>query len=171
MLLKAWQLARWQRTSRAFALFFWQQKDFQAIEAGLTAYRPSPLVDLFEAGRAGPEAADQLNRVLRRRADEAVRRVESSVAFLATPAATTPFIGLFGTVWGIMEAFGKIGASGSTALSIVAPGISEALVATAVGLVVAIPAVVGYNALQGPIRQLTAEIDHFCDDFIVLRGR
>jgi biopolymer transport protein TolQ len=94
--------------------------------------------------------------------------MSKSVGFLATTAATTPFIGLFGTVWGIMNAFQGIGEAGSTSLAVVAPGISEALVTTAIGLAAAIPALLGYNFLQSRLQVLVTEIDNFSGDFLTL---
>jgi biopolymer transport protein TolQ len=90
------------------------------------------------------------------------------VPFLATTASITPFIGLFGTVWGIMDAFQGIGLTGSASLAAVAPGISEALVTTAAGLAAAIPAVVGYNLLLARARRLGARIDRFVPQFLIL---
>ena len=92
--------------------------------------------------------------------------MEYAVSFLATAGNTAPFIGLFGTVWGIMASFRDIGASGAANLAVVAPGISEALVATAMGLVVAIPAVVGYNHITTKINRLTTEMDNFSSDLL-----
>jgi biopolymer transport protein TolQ len=87
--------------------------------------------------------------------------LEKNLSFLATTASATPFIGLFGTVWGIINAFESIGAARSTDLSIVAPGIAEALIATAMGLAAAIPAVIGYNYFTHKIRDLTSEMEEF----------
>ena len=93
-------------------------------------------------------------------------RLEKNLGFLATTGSTAPFIGLFGTVWGIMDSFRQIGLSGSASLATVAPGISEALIATAFGLVAAIPAVVAYNYFLGRIRVLTSEMDNFSAEFL-----
>jgi biopolymer transport protein TolQ len=93
-------------------------------------------------------------------------RLEKNLNFLATTGSTSPFIGLFGTVWGIMDAFRKIGIRGSTNLATVAPGISEALVATAVGLFAAIPAVVAYNYYLGQVKTLSSEMDNFASEFL-----
>jgi biopolymer transport protein TolQ len=94
-----------------------------------------------------------------------ITRLEKYTTFLATTGSTAPFIGLFGTVWGIMTAFKGIGETGSASLAVVAPGIAEALIATAIGLVAAIPAVMGYNHFQNRIRVLIAEMDSF-DEFL-----
>jgi biopolymer transport protein TolQ len=92
--------------------------------------------------------------------------LESGLAFLATTAAVTPFIGLFGTVWGIMEAFRAIGATGSATLASVAPGISEALITTAAGLFAAIPALIGYNLLGRKVKTFNAYMEQFALDLI-----
>jgi biopolymer transport protein TolQ len=93
-------------------------------------------------------------------------RLEKNLGFLATTGSTAPFIGLFGTVWGIMDSFRQIGLSGSANLATVAPGISEALIATAFGLIAAIPAVVAYNYFMGKIRLLSSEMDNFSSEFL-----
>jgi biopolymer transport protein TolQ len=102
----------------------------------------------------------------------AVTEMENKVPFLATTASSAPFIGLFGTVWGIMNSFRNIGAKGAANLATVAPGIAEALVATAIGLVAAIPAVMGYNYLSRRIRVISAEMETFTNDFLnIIRRR
>jgi biopolymer transport protein TolQ len=93
-------------------------------------------------------------------------QLEKHLTFLATTASATPFIGLFGTVWGIMDSFHGIGQSGSASLAVVAPGISEALVATAVGLMAAIPAVVAYNHFLNKVNVLVGQMDSFRQDFL-----
>ncbi|HNR13805.1 MAG TPA: protein TolQ [Thermodesulfobacteriota bacterium] len=112
------------------------------------------------------ERKDSIERSLRRATMTQVVRLERYLSFLATTGNTAPFIGLFGTVWGIMEAFQEIGAKGSSSLAIVAPGISEALVATAAGLFAAIPAVVAYNYYLSRVRRLVSEMDSFSSDFL-----
>jgi biopolymer transport protein TolQ len=107
-----------------------------------------------------------LDRMLRKSASSQSTRLERSLGFLATTASTTPFIGLFGTVWGIMNAFRGIGASGTASLSAYAPGIAEALVATAAGLAAAIPATIGYNHFVGRLRLMEAGVDEFIADFL-----
>ena len=93
-------------------------------------------------------------------------RLESFLPLLATTGSTAPFIGLFGTVWGIMTSFHEIGLKGAANLAVVAPGISEALIATAIGLVAAIPAVVGYNHFSTKIRGIENEMSHFSADYL-----
>ena len=109
---------------------------------------------------------DALDRIVRRNASAQLSELERSLGFLATTASATPFIGLFGTVWGIMNAFRGIGVSGTASLAAYAPGIAEALVATAAGLAAAIPAVVLYNHFLGRLRGMEARIDEFVADLI-----
>jgi biopolymer transport protein TolQ len=114
---------------------------------------------------------DNLERSLRKAFIDQNKRLERSLSFLATTGNTTPFIGLFGTVWGIMESFRGIGMKGSASLAVVAPGISEALIATAAGLAAAIPAVVAFNYFSQRVSSLQAEMDIFTTDFLSMVGR
>jgi biopolymer transport protein TolQ len=115
---------------------------------------------------------ESIERSLARARTMAVTEMENKVPFLATTASSAPFIGLFGTVWGIMNSFRNIGAKGAANLATVAPGIAEALVATAIGLVAAIPAVMGYNYLSRRIRVISAEMETFTNDFLnIIRRR
>jgi biopolymer transport protein TolQ len=167
--------------SERFLDFFWSKKSFDTIGKGLDDYRHSPLTVLFrevyselaqnrlqsEGQEDGNLVADlgeqeRVARVLRRSTTSETQRLEKYLSFLATTGSAAPFIGLFGTVWGIMDAFHGIGTSGSASLAVVAPGISEALVATAIGLVAAIPAVIGYNHFVNKINVLIGEMDNFC---------
>jgi biopolymer transport protein TolQ len=109
---------------------------------------------------------DNLERALRKADIDQNKRLEKALGFLATTGNTAPFIGLFGTVWGIMESFHSIGLKGSANLAVVAPGISEALIATAAGLAAAIPAVVAFNYFTQRIGSLRAEMDIFATDFL-----
>ena len=111
---------------------------------------------LREAGNSEDVAADNVRRSLRQGVSEAMTKLDSSLSFLATTANTAPFIGLFGTVWGIMHSFHQIGLKKTAAIATVAPGISEALIATALGLFVAIPATMGYNMFLNRVQR---EID------------
>jgi biopolymer transport protein TolQ len=121
--------------------------------------------------RTGQALMDNLERSLRKASIDQNNRLERSLSFLATTGNTTPFIGLFGTVWGIMESFRGIGLKGSANLAVVAPGISEALIATAAGLAAAIPAVVAFNYLSQRVSVLQAEMDIFTTDFLSMVGR
>ena len=109
---------------------------------------------------------DNIERALNRACDAETTKLESSLGFLATTGSACPFIGLFGTVWGIMNAFKGIGVKGSATLAVVAPGISEALIATAAGLAAAIPAVIFYNYFTNKIRIMTVESDSFSSEFL-----
>jgi len=109
---------------------------------------------------------DNVQRALNRASNTEMTKLESALGFLATTGSASPFIGLFGTVWGIMETFKSIGARGSATLAVVAPGISEALIATAAGLAAAIPAVIFYNYFLNKSRVMVQEMDNFADEFL-----
>lgn len=122
---------------------------------------PSPV-----GTRGGPFPMENIERAMRKAANEEAALMESYLPFLATTGSATPFIGLFGTVWGIMNAFSGIAASGSATLATVAPGIAEALIATAAGLAAAIPSVVAYNYFLNRVRAITTRIDSFTIEFV-----
>ncbi|HOP41040.1 MAG TPA: protein TolQ [Geobacteraceae bacterium] len=180
------QVYRANSQSEKFLDFFWKVKRFDAINEQLDRFTDSPLAVLFSEGFAelkklmerGEErepqdtistdlgGLDNVARALRRATTSEITRLERYLTFLATTGSTAPFIGLFGTVWGIMTAFKGIGETGSASLAVVAPGIAEALIATAVGLVAAIPAVMGYNHFQHKIKVLIAEMDSFSTEYL-----
>jgi biopolymer transport protein TolQ len=155
------------------------------VQAGIAPLTHAALVGLFRAGYAEIEAQiahseggrqtvkslDSVERSLIRATRIESARLSRFVPFLATCAAATPFIGLFGTVWGIMEAFGNIGATGSTSITAVAPGISEALINTAAGLFAAIPALLAYNHFVGRLRAARGEMEDFTLEFLNLTER
>ena len=114
---------------------------------------------------------DNVERALNRTCNAEVSKLESALGFLATTGSVCPFIGLFGTVWGIMDTFRGIGAKGSATLAVVAPGISEALVATAAGLAAAIPAVVFYNYFQNNIKNIAMEMDRYSSELLNILER
>ena len=114
----------------------------------------------------GLSSLDNVQRALNRSSSAEATKLESALGFLATTASVSPFIGLFGTVWGIMETFQSIGARGSATLAVVAPGISEALIATAAGLAAAIPAVIFYNYFLNKAKTMVQEMDNFADEFL-----
>jgi biopolymer transport protein TolQ len=114
---------------------------------------------------------DNLKRAVRKAESQKINQLGRSLPFLATTGSATPFIGLFGTVWGIMASFHDIGQRGSASLAVVAPGISEALVATAAGLAVAIPAVIFYNYFSNKLDEIDGEISNFSTDFLNLVER
>lgn len=182
--------SRARKQTKEFLDLFWETKEFPLIWDKLQSSHPdlagSSLGLLFQEGYRETEhflgqessvtapltlstdlnAIENISRTLRKVSAREISKLEKNTSFLATTASTTPFIGLFGTVWGIMNAFQNIGEAGSTSLAIVAPGISEALVTTAIGLAVAIPAVIGFNVIQSRIRGVVSEIDNFCFDYL-----
>jgi biopolymer transport protein TolQ len=119
----------------------------------------------------GPDRLDSVSRAMRRAASAEIARMERYLPFLATTASSGPFIGLFGTVWGIMTSFQSIGAQGSANLAVVAPGISEALIATAAGLGAAIPAVMGCNYFVNRAKHWAVEMDGFMLELLNLLAR
>lgn len=189
-------IRRMKRETRVFREVFAESENLSLVYAATKQYYVSPLARIFAVGyaelrphmmtrvpmRGRSGLSDDLNgellnsteplelgrfrRVLSQAASEQILQLESLLSFLATTGSTTPFIGLFGTVWGVMNAFQGIGLRGSASLAIVAPGISEALVATAAGLAAAIPAVMGYNHFVSQIRVLAAEMENFSTDFV-----
>jgi biopolymer transport protein TolQ len=130
--------------------------------------KESPLAETDEAGYMSLElrGIDNVERALNRACGTEASKLEKALGFLATTGSACPFIGLFGTVWGIMTAFRGIGARGSATLAVVAPGISEALIATAAGLAAAIPAVIFYNYYLNKVRAITLEMDSFASEFL-----
>ena len=130
----------------------------------------SPIANVFKAVYVDDAKRDknEVKRVLRRYETLESVKLEKYLNFLATTGSTTPFIGLFGTVWGIMNAFHGIGAAGSASLAVVAPGIAEALIATAVGLAAAIPAVIAYNYYLSMSRKMIIEMEDFSEDLLEL---
>lgn len=175
MVLKFLQSRSVGRGMDRFEAFFWEARELDAVLAELGAFKGCPLAALFEAAygprqEGGLRGAAALSGRLRRKGEQEAASLSRNLSFLATVGSTAPFIGLFGTVWGIMRAFEGIGRTGSTSLDIVAPGISEALITTAMGLAVAIPAVIGYNFLQRRIRGLAERIDSFAHDLGAILG-
>lgn len=184
IILYKWRVIyRAMRDSDRFLEFFWNKKHFETVGQNLKNFSHSPLATLFREGyqefaRAQRQketekpgeivlrSSDYIGRALRRATTSETQRLEKFLPFLATTGSTAPFIGLFGTVWGIMDSFHSIGQTGSASLAVVAPGISEALIATAIGLVAAIPAVVGYNHFVHKVNVLSGEMDNFCQEFL-----
>ena len=133
----------------------------------------SPAREMDELGPPALEmkVIDNVERALNRACGSEATKLESALGFLATTGSASPFIGLFGTVWGIMDTFKGIGARGSATLAIVAPGISEALIATAAGLAAAIPAVIFYNYYLNRIKTMTLEMDNFASELVNIIDR
>ena len=169
--------SKWSSFSKAhtqglrFIRAFRKSSRLSEISAIADQFKPSPLVAVFNeiydeyqrqsGGRGLPRNPVALERAAQTASSEALTAMESHMTWLATIAAIAPFIGLFGTVWGIIDAFHGLGVQGSATLRAVAPGISEALITTAAGLIVAIPAVVGYNQLTARLREFAARMDDF----------
>ena len=128
----------------------------------------SPIANIFRAVYAdgGNKDKSETKRLLRRYEALETAKLEKYLSFLATTGSTTPFIGLFGTVWGIMNSFRNIGASGAASLAVVAPGIAESLIATAAGLAAAIPAVIAYNYYLSMARRIIVEIEDFSEELL-----
>jgi len=200
ILYKLWVFRRSHRHSVNFLDVFRRSNKFSEVQAVCRSLGESPLVGLFQAGYAeltaqlrqssavdtaetqipNPKAPagrptlkslTAVDRALMRASVVEVNKLEKRLPFLATTASIAPFVGLFGTVVGIMMAFQGIGATGSTNLSVVAPGIADALIATAAGLVAAIPAVVAYNHLSNRVRLFAAEMDDFAMEFLNIAER
>ena len=179
IILERWRtFSRAQRESDAFLDRFKKGGGLASIQDATATLTASPLAGLFRAAfreiSLNPPAGDAadagtigaLDRVLRKNTSVQVTELEKSLGFLATTAGATPFIGLFGTVWGIMNAFRGIGVSGTASLAAYAPGIAEALVATAAGLFAAIPALIGYNHFQRRLRLFEAGMEEFSADMV-----
>jgi biopolymer transport protein TolQ len=191
VLYKAVAFRRIDRQTATFLDVFRQSTKFSEVQAVCKSLEASPLVGMFQAGyaelnlqlrqpAASPAAAPArptlkslaaVDRALLRASSTEVNKLEKRVPFLATTASITPFIGLFGTVWGIMTSFSSIGAQGSTDLAVVAPGIAEALIATAAGLAAAIPAVYFYNHFTTKVKTAAAEMDDFALEFLNIAER
>lgn len=183
-----WQLLRKiKTTNEVFLSYFWKSSSLENLYDDLDKFRDSTLAHVFKSayvemkkladsrpaeGKAegSPKPAlnnmDNLERVIRKSIENELAHMESKLTVLATTGSTGPFVGLFGTVWGIMGSFHKIGTTGNASLAVVAPGISEALIATAIGLAAAIPAVVLYNNFVSTIRKEEIELNNFSADFL-----
>ena len=198
---KLWTFRRADRQSGSFLEVFRRSNKFPEVQSVCRSLGDSPLVGLFQAGyaelstqlRQSPASEDAANapvgnpragaarpmlksltavdRALMRASTVEMTKLESRIAFLATTASIAPFVGLFGTVWGIMEAFLAIGEQGSTSLGVVAPGIAEALITTAAGLAAAIPGVIAYNQLSHRVKQFASQMDDFAMEFLNIAER
>ena len=186
-LRKRRQLRETEEANDAFLEDFWRANSLEAVFDRIPRFKESNMARVFRAGfmelrkmaesplmkkdHSPGNGIDNLERALRKAIDVEVQILESRLTWLATTGSTGPFIGLFGTVWGIMGAFQKIGMSGAASLAVVAPGISEALVATAIGLAAAIPAVMLYNYFVGRIRRMEVELNNFSADLLNMTRR
>jgi biopolymer transport protein TolQ len=199
ILYKLWTFRRADRESRTFLDVFRKSSKFSEVHAVCKTLGDSPLVGIFQSGYAElntqlrqsgsgavtPHALapggvparptlrslQSLDRALLRASTLEINKLEDRVPFLATTASITPFIGLFGTVWGIINAFDSIGQTASTSLAVVAPGIAEALIATAAGLFAAIPAVYFYNLLAQRVKVFATQMDDFSLEFLNIAER
>ncbi len=165
---------RARRESGRFLRTFRKSQKLSDVAAVLDHFNGAPLAAVFEAGLHEVEhqsSAAAVQRSLQVAASEQVSEMERMLNGLATTATTTPFIGLFGTVWGIMDAFHGLGTAGGASLRAVAPGISEALITTAAGLFAAIPAVIFYNHFLHQLRQFGGRMDNFALEFMNLAER
>ena len=158
------------KESEAFLRIFRAGRDIKGLFSTARTLRISPLSNVFQAvyTEEGRTSREEIKRMLRRYEALEAAKLESYLNFLATTGSTTPFIGLFGTVWGIMNAFRGIGQAGSASLAVVAPGIAEALITTAAGLAAAIPAVVAYNYYLSRARRLIIEMEDFSEELLDL---
>lgn len=191
ILIKYKYIKRAFRQSEVFTDYFWKSRDFSDAYTKAKELDGSPIARIFRIGyvelkklsQSGVPIAsqnadseefsigkftgtDNVKRALRQAINTEISGLSQMVPFLATTGNTTPFIGLFGTVWGIMNSFHGIGLKGSASLAVVAPGISEALVATAAGLAAAIPAVIAFNYFTQKIRTIETELYSFSTDFL-----
>tara|TARA_B110000444_G_scaffold242401_1_gene259684 strand:+ start:622 stop:1302 length:681 start_codon:yes stop_codon:yes gene_type:complete len=158
-----------------FEAKFWKSKTAESLNNNLPLKISDPLTNIFKQAmneliktksKANNIQSARVERVLEISTDEEIKKIEKNFTFLATVGSTAPFIGLFGTVWGIMNSFQSIAISRNTSLAIVAPGIAEALFATALGLLAAIPAVVAYNKFNSDSKRYAARIENFCKRFL-----
>jgi biopolymer transport protein TolQ len=192
-----YKIVAYRRAARQTATFldvFRKSSKFSEVQAVCPSLPESPLVGLFQsgyaelnaqlrqppadpakpaasAGRPTLKSLEGVDRALLRATSVELTKLERHVPFLATAASITPFIGLFGTVWGIMGSFHSIGAAGSAGLNVVAPGIAEALIATAAGLFAAIPAVYFYNHFTQRVKEFAATMDDFSLEFLNICDR
>ena len=194
ILYKFRQLRSARKQSQRFLEIFWEAKNLAAINNSSSELKQSPVAHVFRSGyqelqrftrastkKSGTWGGDaestdlggieNVERAMRRATNQEVTRLEKALTFLATTASTAPFVGLFGTVWGVMTAFRGLTTAQTSSIQAVAPGIAEALVATAVGLAAAIPAVVAFNHFAREIRVLTADMENFSAEFLNIAER
>ncbi|MFC1769523.1 protein TolQ [Nitrospirota bacterium] len=167
IIMKFFSLSSAEKENEIFAHSFRKARDMEHAYASSKKFLSSPLSNVFRAvyGEAGANTdRESLMRSIKRYESLEMAKLESNLGFLATCGSATPFIGLFGTVWGIMDSFMNIGQAGSASLAVVAPGIAEALIATAMGLVAAIPAVIAYNYYLTRTRRLILEMEDFGEE-------
>ena len=161
------------QTTLEFEEKFWRSKSAETFYNNLPAEMSDPMAMVFKdsmqtvlKSRSKSNLSERLTNIMATNIEKQMSVIEKNFTFLATVGATAPFIGLFGTVWGIMNSFQSIAISRNTSLAIVAPGIAEALFATALGLLAAIPAVIAYNKFNSDSKRYVARIDNFCKRFL-----
>jgi biopolymer transport protein TolQ len=173
------------RQSKKFLIVFRKSKNLLEVNEAAKTFKNSPLASLFQAGfkdlayhtksnpkpSISPSNLESINRALIKASNKEVTRMERMMNFLATTGSVTPFIGLFGTVWGIMNAFRELSIEEMNTLQAVAPGIAEALIATALGLFAAIPAVIAYNHYLQKIKETITEMEDFSIEFLSITER
>ena len=161
-------------SSDEFEQKFWKSKSAESFYNNIPANSNDPLANIFKAGMGemlksktrSSNQSERVSRILEVSTEQEMLTIEKYFTFLATVGSTAPFIGLFGTVWGIMNSFQSIAISRNTSLAIVAPGIAEALFATALGLLAAVPAVVAYNKFNSDAKKYLQKIENFSKRFL-----
>jgi len=166
---------RIEKSTSSFEDKFWKSRSAESFYNSFTNKEKDPLASIFQSAmneliktksKSSSVQTNRVSRVLEISADNEIKSIEKDFIFLATVGSTAPFIGLFGTVWGIMNSFQSIAISRNTSLAIVAPGIAEALFATALGLLAAVPAVIAYNKFNSDSRNYSGRIENFSKRFI-----
>jgi biopolymer transport protein TolQ len=192
ILYKLVHISKARRESERFITIFWESKNLAAIHTASVGLKQSPVAQVFRAGyqellqltRAKRQAVgaeggfstdlggvENVTRAMKRQSNVELVKLEKGIPFLATTASTSPFVGLFGTVWGVMTAFMGLSAAHTSNIQAVAPGIAEALITTAFGIVVAVPAQVYYNHFATRVRELATEMDNFTSEFLNIAER
>jgi biopolymer transport protein TolQ len=163
------------KSTTSFEEKFWKSRSAESFYNTLTNKDKDPIATIFQSAmveliktksKSASVQSARVNRVLEISADKEIKLIERHFTFLATVGSTAPFIGLFGTVWGIMNSFQSIAISRNTSLAIVAPGIAEALFATALGLLAAVPAVIAYNKFNSDAKRYSGRIENFSKRFL-----
>jgi len=161
------------KTTEEFENKFWKSKSAESFYNSLPANSDDPMSNVFKKSmevmlksRKSSNLDEKMSRMLEINIEQQMEKIEKSYTFLATVGSTAPFIGLFGTVWGIMNSFQSIAISRNTSLAIVAPGIAEALFATALGLLAAIPAVVAFNKFSSDSKKYSQKLENFSKRFL-----
>ena len=166
---------RIDKSTSSFEDKFWKSRSAESFYNSFTNKEKDPLASIFQSAmneliktksKSSSVQTNRVSRVLEISADNEIKSIEKDFIFLSTVGSTAPFIGLFGTVWGIMNSFQSIAISRNTSLAIVAPGIAEALFATALGLLAAVPAVIAYNKFNSDSRKYSGRIENFSKRFI-----